>query len=540
MKILITIIFCLIIPILFLTKTIIEGKKQNKNIIKDCKWEIILTIVLIIGSLVRIVAIDRFPNALNVDEASSGYDAFSLFRYGKDRGGNSYPVYLYAWGSGQSVLYSYIMIPFIMLGGLSVYTMRLPMALIGIAALYIFYYLLKNIFDNKKLATIGTIFLAICPWHIMKSRWGMECNIFPEIVMLAVLLLVLGLKNKKTWLQILSFVILGLSSYSYGTSYLFLPVFVLILLAYLIKKKEFSIKKSALMLAIIFVVCIPMILYVIINTFNLNPISIGKISIPRLLVNRYDSVSSVFSGNILGSCAKNIVTLAKILLLQSDGLEWNAIPQFGAFYLISNVFFIIGLFTCLDKCKSNKYNQIINIWALASVILAVFCDGNINRLNIIMLPIAYYISVGIYEVITRFPKIAVYIGIMYIVLFGAFMNSYLNKDYNKYFTFTSGMEEVVDYCNNLNAETIYCEYSFKEPFIYFLFYGQEDVNTYLQTVEYYRPNGTFENIKAFGKYRFYLPENIEENTVIIVKKDTSINKQYKNKVSINQFDVYQF
>ena len=95
-------------------------------------------------------------------------------KYGMDRAGNRLPIALYAWGSGQSALYSYIMIPFLLLEGLTVYTMRLPMALIGIASLYIIYYLLKNIFDNKKIALVGVAFLAICPWHIMKSRWGME------------------------------------------------------------------------------------------------------------------------------------------------------------------------------------------------------------------------------------------------------------------------------------------------------------------------------------------------------------------------------
>ena len=99
------------------------------------------------------------PNALNVDEASSGYDAFSILKYGIDRGGNPFPIALYAWGSGQSALYSYMMIPFILIGGLTVYTMRLPMALIGIATLYMIYYLIKNIFDNKKIALIrGCIF----------------------------------------------------------------------------------------------------------------------------------------------------------------------------------------------------------------------------------------------------------------------------------------------------------------------------------------------------------------------------------------------
>ena len=62
------------------------------NIVKKYKWEFAAVVFLIIGSLVRLVALGSVPNGLNVDEASSGYDAWSIMRYGIDRGGKSYPV----------------------------------------------------------------------------------------------------------------------------------------------------------------------------------------------------------------------------------------------------------------------------------------------------------------------------------------------------------------------------------------------------------------------------------------------------------------
>jgi 4-amino-4-deoxy-L-arabinose transferase-like glycosyltransferase len=176
LEILIIVLFCVFLPFSVLIKPIkkaIQEKKNIKEFIIEYKEELIIVFVLIIGSLVRLVAIGKIPNALNVDEASSGYDGYSLMKNGIDRGGNSYPVYLYAWGSGQSVLYSYLMIPILAITGLTEYGIRLPMALVGIISLYVFYYLLKQVFENKKIALVGTFFFAICPWHIMKSRWGM-------------------------------------------------------------------------------------------------------------------------------------------------------------------------------------------------------------------------------------------------------------------------------------------------------------------------------------------------------------------------------
>ncbi len=56
------------------------------NKIKKCsKTDILLIAILIIGMLIRIVGIDSMPNALNCDEASSGYEAFSILNYGIDR-----------------------------------------------------------------------------------------------------------------------------------------------------------------------------------------------------------------------------------------------------------------------------------------------------------------------------------------------------------------------------------------------------------------------------------------------------------------------
>ena len=536
------IVFCFLLPLLVLVKPIKDCVKNNKSLFKDYKEEVILFFILIVGSLVRLVAIGQFPNGLNVDEASSGYDAFSLMKYGVDRGGNSYPVYLYAWGSGQSVLYSYLMMPVLMVTGLCEYGIRLPMAIIGIVSLYVFYYLIKSIFDNKRMALISVGFFAICPWHIMKSRWGMECNIFPDIILLSTLLFVLGLKKKKTSLQILAFIGFAISSYSYGTGYLFLPVYILGMLGYLIHKKEITIKKSIIYLLIMFVICIPIILYIAINTFGLNQISIGKVTIPKLLVNRYDEVSTVFSGNIIENCVDNLLATLRILILQNDGLEWNAISQFGMFYIISIIFFVIGVKESLGKYKDNIYNQIMNIWMLAAIVLSAFCDANINRINIIMIPCIYYIVVGIYEFLNKYKVATLCLGTIYIVLFAEFMYVYTSKDYNEYYTFTSGVEGVVDYCNSLDEDTVYCQYSFKEPFIYFMFYGETDVHEYLDTVQYYEESRTFDNIKSFGKYKFYLPSEIKENSVIIVQKDTEkyYDEVCKNKVTINQFDIYEF
>ena len=87
--------------------------KQEKLSRKFTKVDVLLIIILVIGILIRIVGIGEMPNALNCDEASSGYEAYSILNYGIDRNGNKLPSFLVSWGGGQNVLLSYFMIPFI-------------------------------------------------------------------------------------------------------------------------------------------------------------------------------------------------------------------------------------------------------------------------------------------------------------------------------------------------------------------------------------------------------------------------------------------
>ena len=184
----------------------------------------------------------------------------------------------------------------------------------------------------------------------------------------------------------------------------------------------------------------------------------------------------------------------------------------------------------------------MNIWMISSIVVGAFCMININRINIIMIPCIYYIILGLYEVLEKYKTMIPCILIIYIVLFVCFIQDYKKQDFNEYFTFNSGLKDVVKYCENSSCENIYCLYSFKEPFIYFMFYSQYNVNDYLDTVQYFDENATFDNIKSFGKYKFYLPQEIEENSIIILPKDSvfSYNIESINKININQFDIYEF
>lgn len=140
-------VFSLIIPLLVVKKDI-KKDKNLKTFIKSNRNLIIIYIVLIIGFMVRLIGIVDHPNGLNVDEASIGYEAYAVSNYGIDRNGKSWPIFLEAWGSGQNALYMYIIMPFVKIMGLSILSVRLPMAIIGCISLIIMYKILSKTKDE--------------------------------------------------------------------------------------------------------------------------------------------------------------------------------------------------------------------------------------------------------------------------------------------------------------------------------------------------------------------------------------------------------
>ena len=437
------------------------------------------------------------------------------------------------------------MIPFIQIFGLSTLSIRLPMAMISSISLLVFYLLLKEI-GNKKLALIGLFFFAICPWHILKSRWGLDCNLFPDFILFFIYFFIKGLHSKKKIYYYLSFVIAGLSAYTYGTSFFFLPLFIIPLLCYYLYKKEIKIKEAIIGLLIVFCITLPLILFVIINTFDLPAIKLPFMTIPRLSSNRYEQVTSLFSENFLQNSISNFIGALKVLFLQYDELDWNALYGFGTTYLFSIFFFMIGLLITFSK-KNKKieitYSHVFAICFIISILLMFVCEPNINRLNIIFIPIIYYTVLGIYFMINHSKKIINYLTILvYCISFCLFIPAYFSQDWNEYFTFESDLEEVVEYVSNLNVDKIYITNKIKEPYIYVLFYSEYPPYEFYQTVEYQNPNVGLRQVKHFGNYYF---ENISSislenlSCAYVIKKEDFSKYYFDNThFKITEFKQY--
>src|SRR3989344_5582438 len=118
-------------------------------------------LVLIIGlaAVLRLVGLGSNPPSLYWEEAALGYDAYSLWRTGKDYHGNSFPLVAFpSFGDYKPSLYFYVAAPFVGTLGLSEMAVRLPSALAGLLSGLVFYFIRRRLQISEKVQFI-TAFL---------------------------------------------------------------------------------------------------------------------------------------------------------------------------------------------------------------------------------------------------------------------------------------------------------------------------------------------------------------------------------------------
>jgi len=141
----------------------------------------------LLAFILRFWKLDSYP-AINADEASNSYDAYSLIQTGMDQHGNLWPVSFQSFNDYKPGLYVYLDIPFVKVFGLNAWSARIPGALFGVFSVLLIYLLVKELFDDDKLALTSALFLAISPWHLQFSRGGWEVNTATFFLLAGILL----------------------------------------------------------------------------------------------------------------------------------------------------------------------------------------------------------------------------------------------------------------------------------------------------------------------------------------------------------------
>lgn len=314
--------------------------------------------IMLIALVFRGFEFGKIPAGIYVDEASHGYNAYSLLLTGKDEYGKSWPILNRSFGTYASNLYTYFTILPTKLFGMSEVSIRLPSLIFGLILV-----LLSYIFGGF---TVGFI-IAISPVFVFYSRAAFEAN-------LGLTLLFLGLILATRKRLPLSFLILSLSAYAYHMERILSLVFIVFISAHYFSAQK-KIVIFSLFLALI--VQTPLLATSLTSGANSRITALSGGNYPLLLLS-YFSPNNIFS--------------------RPDPEPNRSFADLGIFYWWMAFPFIAGLISFIKNKEDLKFKaKLLLVLFLVPPIVAAFTRDYFSSLRVLpmFLPIAWIISKGL-------------------------------------------------------------------------------------------------------------------------------------------------
>jgi len=159
----------------------------------------LLAFIVLLGLFIYLYKLGEIPPGLYLDEAGTGYNAYSILKTGKDEYGKYFPMAMRLFGSYSPPFYIYFSVPVMAIFGLSVFSTRFISAISGAVAITIVFFIIKElkITKSRYAPLVATLFFAITPWAVFYSRMGYEQNLAFLFFSLSVLITQKSLNNPK-------------------------------------------------------------------------------------------------------------------------------------------------------------------------------------------------------------------------------------------------------------------------------------------------------------------------------------------------------
>ena len=425
-------------------------------------------LLLALGAAVRLIGLGALPLGLNQDEASAGYEAFALLTAGMDRCGKSWPVLFTSWGSGQNVLMSYLALPFVAALGLNEWSLRLPNALSGCLTCFVFWRLARQN-GGERFGLLALFLLAVNPWHVMMSRWALESNQLPFFLLTGIWCTVLA--REKPW-ALIGAECFGLALYAYGTAFFFLPLYLVCAVLWL--HRDLPRAPFLCSMALFVLLALPIALCQINNARNLPEMQLLGLTLPRLTEGR-QAATSVFGGGGLAAAAENFRTFLSMLRRGGDGPPWNALSFWrgGIFYFFGLPTAVIGVLRSVLNRKRRDEEAPLRFALWSALLCTALIRGNVNRVNMIWLPLVYFSALGCEWLGGLLRKWSVIPLAGVLACFFVFLFSYTAAfGGSGNVNFFPGLGGAIRAAETCGAETVYITDTVNQPYIFALFYTQ--------------------------------------------------------------------
>lgn len=496
----------------------------------------IISIILIVSCTVSLFLHQHYHDALcmNEDEASHGYNTYSVLQTGRDEYGKL-PVRYLAFGENKLPLAGMLGSPFIALFGLHTWTVRMPTLIIGtLFPLLIFaamYSLSRNLFTS----TVAALFGATNIWLQVLSRHLHEAVILAGFVLLYIAVLFWKRPLPKKHMIILSVLTL-LGLFSYHSAKIIMPTLAVFSILYYYHHLQGDmmgrLKKSLLFFVIILVAFGIFIAteYKVPNnrvstlSYFTNPVFVHEIEEGRRLGGSRIFYNRGVYGVYQLVKRSSVYLSPHFLLFQSDGN-----PRFGAPYLplltgVEYMLFVIGIIGVsvgFILKRTTSEHVFILLLLVVSVLPAslTLLEGSSTRSYLLCVPILMLGAIGVQyirDVCLRLFRSFFLTYIILIIIFiiqaivvmnhwSIYFEKYLSDARTKG-AWQCGMQEVAEYAwqNYDDYERIAISSHMGQPYIYMLFYGgpynPSEYQSIAKTMPY-NEYGFWEQ-ESLDKYRF--------------------------------------
>lgn len=497
------------------------------------KVYIALLLVIILSFLLRFYKVTENPPALNWDEVSIGYNAYSILKTGKDEWSQIFPIHFKAYGEYKLPVQIYASIPGIYFFGLNELGVRITPVIYGTLTVLAIFFLGRVLFASKLAGLVAAFLLGVSPWHIQLTRASFESSLSTLFVVLGIWLLIKGFKDQK-WF-VISMVPFALSVFTYNSARIFTPLF-LITILFLYRKSLIKFKKITIISVILFAVfLLPLVPYLFsgersarykLVSITDDPGLIPRINenrghsklpqpLPKFVHNKVTYTTFYFTRNYLSHFTP------QFLFISGAPHKQHHVQNIGELYLFQAPFLIIGLIVLFK----HRFKNLLFSWILLAFIPVSITGDSIPH------ALRTLIAVPFYQLISAFGLLVVWgwikkmsaklkiaaIAILVIAV-AVSLKIYLDNYYQVYPKLYSrdwqyGYKQVVDYISKHQDEydEIVFTRHYGEPHMFTLFYSAYDPARYQNDPNLVRFE-TYDWVRVLRFDKFYFPDLGDKGT----------------------------
>lgn len=495
----------------------------------------LLIFILVLAALLRLWNLAGVPSSTSNDEASIGYNAYSVSKIGVDEYGNFPLISQRAYDDWRRSTYLLLVVPFVSLFGLQSVSIRLPSVILAIFTIFATYHIVLLLFRRRSNVTeitalVAALLLAISPWHVYISRIGHETNAYMSFFVFGVLFFLVGLKVwKKLFLSMMFFTLSMISYYAGQVIVPLVGVGLFIIYRDYITKLFYTNKKILLGFIVCFVVLIPIVwslfspqsLVRFHGTSTFDPSTHGQEFAQQVLL--YNQ--AVDRRNIIGMIRYNRrvfpirVFVDNYLshfnpewLFVNSGKESFKIPRMGLLNMWEIPLIFIGILAFLVSLEvDNKKKALLFLWFfLAAVPASIATQAPHAMRAYTFLPVWQIFSafgfVFIGQKLGKFKVVWIAALLMFVVatlrLFSINYFSLFPKEQSQsfYYAMSRAVPYVSSISNQYDAIIFSNQNNLYQSYMDYLYYTAYDPSLYQQQGG--TKSGGFAETHMIGKYEF--------------------------------------